>query len=631
MVVEGIMYINDRDQINYHGFLKALREMQGANKKQVAEGICSDSEIYRLEIGDRLPEKLMRDRITARLGVSGEEYEEYLRHEEYRQWEIRMHILDHINKGNIEEIEKGIEMYDQVAERNPVVEQFADTMRYMLGELKGESEEILAARIELAVQHTVPNIPMAFAGVQLLADQELNLIAEHTRRREYEEDGDEFEWRLNEYLQILNYIDASYMDTIGRSKVYPKTTCFICEWILRNNPDRMHLELAFDLCVKSIELLRDASRLYYFVELLEYRKEIINRLLELEETKVPREELEAMYKKDSEWESLFKELYTEYDVPVYMQNFTYLYVETECNSAVEVIRTRRNMLKLSRVKVCDNICTDKTVERFENYLHSPSIVIIRDIFERIGLCAEYKRARVVTDNAKLLGLINSISDYMNSWDTVQSKYYIEQLEQGLHMDIMYNLQTIHRLKNIISVQCKDDDEDKLYKRALETLEYTIPFWSIVRNKKIYLTRAEWFCIYDLAFKVEGELSFVCYKLIERLCKVYENEQIDESRLCVYEILMAELASYLGNEAKYDESSRISEKMMKESLSHRRLIVLADNLYNKIWNYEKQTETKGGLFNIEFVKTGLSRCLVLSEIDKKDNWVYFLQKKIESLD
>ena len=100
------MYINDRDQINYHGFLKALREMQKANLRQVAEGNCSDSEVYRTEIGDRLPEKLMRDRITARLGVSGEEYEEYLRPEEYRQWEIRMYILDHINKGDIEAVQK---------------------------------------------------------------------------------------------------------------------------------------------------------------------------------------------------------------------------------------------------------------------------------------------------------------------------------------------------------------------------------------------------------------------------------------------------------------------------------------------------------------------------------------------
>ena len=66
------MYINDRDEINYHGFLRATRERQNVSLRMVGEGICTESAISRVEIGDRLPEKLMRDRISARLGVSGE-------------------------------------------------------------------------------------------------------------------------------------------------------------------------------------------------------------------------------------------------------------------------------------------------------------------------------------------------------------------------------------------------------------------------------------------------------------------------------------------------------------------------------------------------------------------------------
>jgi len=624
------MYINDRDQINYHGFLKSLREMQGANLKQVAEGICSDSEVYRTEIGDRLPEKLMRDRITSRLGVSGEEYEEYLRPEEYRQWEIRMFILDHINKGNPDEVRKGIEEYEKILDKNPVMEQFVDTMRYMLAQMNNAPVGMLQARIELALAHTVPDVTAAFAGAQLLADQELNLIAEYTRLRDYYGRDDEFEWRLGEYLNILEYIDNSYIDTIGRSKVYPRVTCYICELILNQNPKKKNLELALDLCIKSIELLRDASRLYYFVELLEYRKKIITGLLEYKLSDSRRAELQWMYDKDLEWENLLRELYTEYDVPIYMQNFTYLYVETECNSAVEVIRTRRNMVKLSRLKVSDNICTEKTVERFENYTHSPSIAIIRDIFERIGLCAEYKRARVITDNAEMLKIVNKLTDYINSWNTQQSKYYLEQLEANLHMDIPYNMQTIQRLKNIISVQCKEDSEENLYKRALSALECTIPFGAVIRKAEIYLTRVEWFCVYDLAFKVSGEVSYTCYKLIEKLWHQFKDGKVEESRLCIYEILMSELASYLGDNAKYEESSCISEKLMKESLAHRRLVVLADNLYNKIWNYEKLIHMNHGVCDSNKVKIELSRCLLLSEIDKKDNWVSFLHNKIREL-
>ena len=624
------MYINDRDQINYHGFLKALRQMQGANLQQVAEGICSDSEVYRTEIGDRLPEKLMRDRITSRLGVSGEEYEEYLRPEEYRQWEIRMFILDHINKGNADEVRKGIEVYDQIPDKNPVMEQFVDTMRYMLAQMNDAPLGMLQARIELALAHTVPDITAAFAGVQLLADQELNLIAEYTHLRDYYGRADEFEWRLNEYLNILNYIDHSYIDTIGRSKVYPRTTCYICEWILSHSPKKKNLELALDLCIKSIELLRDASRLYYFVELLEYRKEIITHLLEYKINDARKVELQAMYDKDCEWETLLKELYTDYNVPVYMQNFTYLYVETECNSAVEVIRTRRNMLKLSRVKVSDNICTDKTVERFENYTHSPSIVIIRDIFERIRLCVEYKRASIITDNAELLTIYNKLISSMGAMEREETISYLNVLKEMLHTEIPYNMQEIKRIQNLLDMRTDEVGMDEMSHRIISALECTVPMEAIVRNNEKYLTRAEWCCMYDLSVKVDSEFSGLCMDLIKKFCLPFVEGKIQSARECTFELLVSGVANYEGENGEHENSIDLSRKLMKESLRHRRTVVLTDNLYNIVWNCQKLLDKEKIPENAYDIKHSLEKCIILSEIKREIKWVKFFQSKLTNL-
>ncbi len=624
------MYVNDRDQINYHGFLKALREMQGANLRQVAEGICSDSEVSRTEIGDRLPEKLMRDRITSRLGVSGEEYEEYLRPEEYRQWQIRMFILDHINKGDVNEVEKGINEYDKIIDKNPVQEQFGDTMRYMLAQMKGASEGVFRALIELAVSHTVPDIDAAFRGVQLLADQELNLIAEYTHKREYDGAEDEFAWRLSEYLKILKYVDNSYMDTIGRSKIYPRTTCFICEWVFNHKPKKKDLELALELCTKSIELLRDASRLYYFVELLEYRREIITRLLKFKMDDTRRDELAAIYDKDGEWVILFKELYTEYDVPIYMPNFTYLYVETECNSAVDVIRTRRTMLKLSRVKVCDNICTEKTVERFENYLHSPSIVIIRDIFDRIGLCAEYKRASVLTDNVDLLTTYNKLINSMGAMENEKIILYLNILKEQLHTEIPYNMQEIKRIENLLAIREKEVEEGEMSQRIVSALECTVPMEAIVRNNAKYLTRAEWCCMYDLSVKVENQFSGLCMELIKKFCLPFVEGEYESARECTFELLVSGIANYEGEHGEHKNSIELSRKLLKESLRHRRSVVLTDNLYNIIWNYEKLLLIEAIPENAFDIKYALGNCIILSELKREKQWVNFFQNKLTNL-
>lgn len=623
------MYINERDQIKYHGFLKSVRRMQNATMSQVSEGICSYSEISRMEIGDRLPEKLMRDRITSRLGISGEEYEEYLRPEEYRQWQCRMRILENINKGDVIAVENEIEEYDRIMERNPVQEQFLDTMRYMLMELKGISSETLSLLLELTILRTIPNIHAAFEGAQLLADQELNLILEYTYQRDYGGE-DEFEWRFAEYKRILDYVDHSHIDAIGKSKIYPRTTYYLCKWIFENNPTPTYLQYALELCHKSIELLRDASRLYYFVELLECRQEIVQRMLSsLSATTEEQEILVDLKERDFKWEQVLKELYTEYEVPIYMQNFTYFYVETEGNSAVEVIRIRRRMNKLSRAKVSKNICTEKTIERFENYENSPSIVVLRDIFEKLGLCAEYRRARVISSEADALTLWNEAADKINSWNNEESEKILERLEGMLHMDIPFNSQEIGRLKNLLAYRMKKAYPEQLYKEALKILEHTISFDALIRKEEIYLTRAELDSVYDLAFKMKGQVSEQCYAIIERLCKNVLPESINAARLSVYETLMGELSSVLGDEGNYEESLKYSEKLLKEGLFHRRSIVLVDNLYNKLWIYEQQL-VEHEIFNIRTFKSLLHRCITLSEINKKSNWTNFLQQKVSPM-
>lgn len=624
------MYVNHRDQIKYHGFLKSVRLKQNATMNQLSEGICSYSEISRVEIGDRLPEKLMRDRITSRLGISGEEYEEYLRPEEYRQWQCRMRILDAINKGNAETAEIEIAEYDQMMERNPVQEQFLETMRYMYMQMRGVSAETLALLLELAILHTVPNINAAFEGAQLLADQELNLILEYTYYREYEGE-EEFEWRLTEYQKILNYVKSSHMDAIGKSKIYPRTTYYICKWILEKNPSDTYLRYALELCNDSIELLRDVNRLYYFVELIEYRQEIIGkRLLNVDLTEEEKEKYLYLKGKDSEWERVLKELYTEYDVPIYMKNFTYLYVETEGNSAVEVIRIRRHMVKMSRAKVSKNICTEKTIERFENYENSPSIVVLRDVFEKMGLCGEYRRARVISSKAEALDLWNKAADRINAWKNEEGEMILADLEKMLHMEILFNRQEIGRLRNLLAYRMKTEESDKLYKEALKILEYTISFESLIRKEDVYLTRAELDSVYDLAFKMKGEVSEKCYTIIERLCKEMLDQDINASRITVFETLMGELSSTLGDNGQYEESLKYSERLLKECLTHRRSVVLIDNLYNKLWIYEQQLVEPKMYAEIGSMRNLLYRCIILSELNKKSNWTNFLQQKLSCL-
>lgn len=621
------MYANDRDEINYHGFLKALRELNDVTLTQVAKGMCSNSLINRTENGTRVPEKLVRDRITSRLGVSGEKYEDYLQPEEYRQWVLRQKIVKAVEKKEIAVAEEALAEHALIQKLNCVQKQFAETMNFMLLHAKGAAKDELRDCINKAVAFTIPDIHAALAGEHLLADQELNLILEYFSLQEYDDE----EQRVSDYREILAYMDDSFMENIAKAKVYPKVVCYICEILMKKDLETDELEDALGLCTNAVELLRDVSRLFYFVELLEYRTEILSRMLASEAFVERKAELEALLQKDKEWKQLFYELYPEYGVSIYMEDFCYLYWETECHNAVEVIEVRRHMLKLSRGALSEGVCADKTVLRLERNGVSPSMPVIRDLFEQMGMCAEYRRASVVTSDAEALRLVGEVNDKINKYEYEDGKAVLTTLENILSMDIAFNKQRIARWENIHENRCNGIAEKELYERAIEALEYTVPGFALFKHHKSigrYITRGELDCIRDIAFQTHRDFSVLCLQIIEEMCMNVMDKDIQYAEVMKYEVLMSEMANYYGNCGEYTKSCIYSRKIIKEGLKNRRLVIVQENIYSIVWNYEKSINND--CMDIEYVQKNLLKCKVISEICRKEKWMKFFLDKINKI-
>ena len=358
------MYVNERDQINYHGFLRALREMNQVSQAAVGKGICTVSGMNRFENGNRIAEKLMRDRLTARLGISGEKYEDYLQPKEYVRWEHRLRIVKAIEKKDFALARQELDAYRELPRLNGINLQFVEAMHFMVLSAENAPKDVQLTCITNAVKYTIPNVTKALNGEHLLSDQEINLIAEYMRLCPAKKTvKDEAAWRISEYEKLIAYMDGSCWEKLQKAKVYPKVVYYICQLMQEDGMTEERCRRGLELCHQAIELLRDTCRLYYFIELTEIRKLFAEFLLEGGEACVEKAELEAMLQQNASWENVFKELYAEYKVEAYMSDFCYLYYETECYDMVEVIESRRTMLGLSRVKLGEGICTDKTIDR----------------------------------------------------------------------------------------------------------------------------------------------------------------------------------------------------------------------------------------------------------------------------
>ena len=619
------MYINERDQINYHGFLRALREMNGVSQEKVAKGVCTTSGMNRFENGNRVAEKLMRDRLTSRLGISGEKYEDYLQPKEYVRWQQRLRIVKAIERGDLSAAKEEIASYEVLPNLNCVNKQFVDTMRYIILSLESAPAEERLECIKAAVKHTVPNVNKALAGEHLLSDQELNLIAEQIPLLPAKKVAvDDTTWRIAEYEKLITYMENSRWERLQVAKVYPKVAYYICCLLLGKTPDESDCRRGLELCGNAIEQLCDTSRLYYFIELTETRRALANQLFALGVEPSEKLQLEEMLAENDAWEKVFKELYAEYKVAPYMTNFCYLYYETECHDMVKVIETRRNMLGLSRVKLGAGICTDKTIIRFERQGKNPTIEMARLLFERLGLCAEYRRARVVTNDVEVLMLSNEVTKNMNGRQYEKWEDSLSLLRDKLCLSIPYNRQEIERCQIWFDLLTRKIGKEEFYNNTIKNIENTLRIDALCKTGNKHLSRNEITCVYDLAFVYNGKLSNWC---LEYLIKEYgadlENE-VEPSEICMFELITDEMCSYLGNIERYELSIKISRRMLKECLKYRRFEVIADYLYNIYWN---RTRTQKIMNNNNAIGA-LYNCLYISQMMKDDIRIAFFQQRID---
>ena len=569
------MYVNNRDQINYHRFLKNARTKSGASQAQVASGVCTASSYNRAELGVRVPEKLMRDRFTSRMGFSSERYVEYLGLEEFQQWQKRQNIVMAIAEGKMETAETLLEDYEKITDlENAVQLQFIKSMRFFILQKKGASEKELFIHVQQAVECTVLNIDKALIGVHLLADQELNLIAEYMRLQKYMGvPSNESTWRILEYQKLITYMNHSFMEDLTKVKVYPKVTCFICEELLKEDASEYRLLEAWKLCDKSMKLLKDTHRLYYFLEILEFKKEILCRLRECGAETVRAETIDEELQKTIMLEMKWKAYYEEYDLPFYMNDSTYLYWETECYNAAEVLGKRRKMLQLPRATLCDGICTERSLIRIEKTSLSLSMYVLNNLFERMGLCAEYRRGQVVSWETDVLKIYQELTEALNNSVVETSEMHLEKLRNELNMNLSFNQQEIKRAENICAARKETVSAETLQKEIEDALECTLPVWALYNQKSnvsAYYTRSELACIHDLAFMVCGSHSEYCAAIIKAYCEEHIEKGLHPAKIGMIEFLMGGLTSYLYAMGDEEKAKHLRWKLMKSCLFYKRI-------------------------------------------------------------
>lgn len=627
----------------YGEFLQKQREQWNIERELLGEGIYSLNTIGKIERGARYPDKLTRDRLLARIGESGHDYENYLTLEEYADWEERRDILDSLDDGELEKADKLIREYAEHKEMESVVtRQFWLAMRLQYLELSGATEEEKYPLIEEAVKLTVPAVDTKPVDQLALSVQELNLVLEYVTYRKPENQEET-------YQQLFTYIQSERFDRESRAMFGSKVALYYCRYL--KDRQRMEqgllkqleqMEYQLKICTQGIDWLRDHSKAYFAWELLLLKEKYLNGLLNnkslFAEKRVEQYEQELEQTKD--FLQMFNCLYERYQISKETNVVTCFYREYEVYCINDVIRARRRMLGITAEELEEElICSKSTLKRLEKNERNVQIAIAQNLFRKLNLSMEMHRAQIVTDSQEALRLEEKYREALNRRDCKQAETFLQNMEQIISMDELINKQYICHGKIELRYMKEEITKEEYIKDEMEALEYTI--WRSVALAKIkdatlrngqirkgekYLTNTEVTILKNIADEIGTQESNEYWNSLKEYYIWLEKKCTLAPFFGMYGFVMTSVASCMGNEGFYEESNTLNKKIVMEALRLKSLSYVRRNLYGVLWNDRKQ---KGLPMEKEDPKwrSGLLECLSVDIYCKDEMRASIMRKRL----
>ncbi len=611
------------DLWDFPTLVRKAREIQHITLEDLCKGICSFSMIGRIERGERYPDKELRDRILARLGVCSDGYENFLFQEDYLVWKRKQGIVNAIEKSNYEAAENLLKYYDEAGETDKLGMQFSLVMRAQIMQKQNEAHERIARLCEEAVKLTVPDIDCRAVGELCLSVQELDMILEYERYCHPERLASRCE-------EILTYIKSDMFDIYSYVKIYPKVVYYL--YISTPEAERDWTR-TLRLCNDGIEQLRTAGRMYYLWELLEIKKEGMTKLLhQVGDSKgaITRQTLENIVKTTADWLDALDFVHNLCETHRGMESSCYLYQQKEAYCISDVIRRRREMLGLTKKKLCEGVCSEKTIGRLEANKTKPQLAVVRQLFEKMNLSGEYQRWQIATNDVRAFSIYDEIGRSANNREFEKIKRLLKDLEKYVSMKNPINKQYKEQIEIIVERRQGNISKEEAKQELIKILEYTIPFETIIGDGEKYLTNVEMQIVLDIADNIENINDNVAFDVLEKLCNQMElNDGISE-HIAVWETIMTHIANTYGDLGQYKNSNIISKRVIEESIYCYRMNAFALNLYIIAWNKGECRKHNICLIDRYNEKTYLNKCIILCQINKNFVKEKIVKRRLERL-
>ncbi len=610
-------------------FLKRVRMESGVPEEVLAEGLMNVSQLSRIESGERTVCKTMRNCLLGRLGVAPDLYENLLDNEDYAEWVWQHQILCAIDQKAIQLAEQLLGEYKkQEPLHDKTKQQFCIMMNAEMMKQQGADRSVLGSLYEMAVCLTVPHVEQTYQeGVpeKLLSVLEVNAILEYEYYRELADNTFTAKCRY-----WMAYVEDSLFDVLSKAKIYPKIVWYYIGEILAKYKtlDLTGLYDALQVCEQAVELLRDTGRAYYLTELLECRKQILKAMIHKLMAGGKRREAERyerLLQESTALEKLLKNLYTAYDVPVYMQDCTYLYRQRWVFAIGDVLRIRRNMLGLTQEQVCEGICSVKSLRRAEKKQADMQREPLGKILMRLGLSKEIQKTALVTNDRSVLHLHHELDVCRNNREPEKARALLGQMKNKLCLEIPENMQFVKECEASLDLMESRITGSEFVERVDEALRCTLKAEKIYDVDEVYLTETEMSCICNKAKEADETEKRELIDFMLGFFEKFKNKDLLSEYISMYEFVMVSVTNELSSLGEYQLAAALDKKGLREVLRCRRLWVINEFLYDLWWmDMQQKSVTRQ---EKEKMTNDLIQCVIISHFCKRRYYERFYMDTI----
>ena len=601
---------SEADQ-DFAKLLKNIRTEEKVSLDQLAMGLMSASQLVKIENGERPINKNIRDRLLERLGIAKELYENLLDLCDFEEWDYKKKILSAIQNKKIEDAYRLLKEYKaHLRENDRINHQFILAMWGEVLKQEGASKEKIAECYRKAVILTIPDAEKVWWEKRPLSVLEMNLLLETIIY------GNNMDY-LHKCRVLMEYIDTGYYDEIMKAKIYPKIVYYYLKkqilfkeyWNMETQTENLKI------CEKAIDKLRDAGRTYYLVELLEIEMQI-SEIMSDDTFPEDFEKNETDRINAKELMSMIKNLYAEYEVSAYMQDCTYFYQQKWIFSMKDVLRTRRAMFGLTQEQLCEGICSVKSLRRAEKGQTDMQRETLKKLLNRLGLSGQMQWSRLITSDREVIRMAEELADYINDRKFSVASKQLESLKSRIDLDIPQNKQYFLEKQALLEFEQGKVTREEFVKMEKEALECTLRAENLYRKENVYLTEQEITCIRNSWRGMEGKEK---RELIDLIFRLYDNYALNNGlsqAISMYEFIAESAVNELGNNGEHVRAEEIDRKVIKASLSCRRIWDVHYNLYDILWNENEIVKKSGKRVSNDQMNTELKRCIMISHYVKR---------------